>query len=192
VVHGALTLTGLRVIVEDTLKAGEVYVGRLPDAGLVHELVDMLATDHRLAIRDVREDFAERGGSDRGALAWTILAKGSDSMLSPDVMLRVAGTRPPAGGSEATSVEFSLIVRHTNTDQFETASKLASAIKTGADAIVNAFIARRSADEAVASSDRGATFQSPHTEGDLGQRLEVVVARAEHIIERFERIFSPS
>ena len=191
-VQGGLSLEGLRVTGEETLKAGEVHIGRLPDAGLLHELIDMLATDHRLAIRDVREDFAERSGPDRGALAWTILAKGSDDMLSPDIMLRIAGTRPTAGGSEATSVEISLIARYADTKQYEAASQLGSAIKAGTDAIVKAFIARRSADEAMASSDRGATFPSMQADGDLGQRLEVVVARAEHIIERFERIFSPT
>lgn len=196
-VHGVLPLARLLVVAEDTQKAIVMQPGRLPTSELVHELISSLVSEHRLALRDVREDYAERNAADRGALVWTILAKDSENMLSPDVTIRIAGARVPGTGQEATSLEISVISKYSNPDEFRAVQQLKTAITEGADAIVRSFVARRAADEATSAADarhadEGLVAFDRSADGSASARLDQVVMRAERLIERFERIFKPS
>ena len=193
VVRGGLSLSRLQVTSEDTTKATLMHPGRLPDASLVHELISSFVSDHRLALRDVREDFAERSAADRGALVWTILAKDSENLLSPDLTMRVSGARTPATGQEATSVEISVIAKFLNEKDQKSLQQLKAAIATSADQIVKDYVARRSPDDARGAVGAASSLAHPAAmSGNASDRLERVVQRAEAIIARFERLFRPS
>lgn len=190
-VRGGLSLANLRLAVEETLRDNQMHPGRLPDATLVHELITMLVSDHHLAMRDVREDLAERSSAERGALVWTLLAKDSVNLLSPDIALRVVGSRVPGTGQEATTIELSVIAKLSSQEDYDAAMQLKTALGQGIDRIVRAFVAQQPEQPAEMAHEAGAYTPTGSTlgSGDIAVRLEAVVRRAEAIIERFERVF---
>jgi hypothetical protein len=190
-VRGSLSLADLRLTLEETLRDNQQHSGRLPDASLVHELITMLVSDHHLAMRDVREDLAERSSAERGALVWTLLAKDSVNLLSPDIVLRVVGSRMPGTGQDATTIELSVIAKQSTQEDYDAATQLKNAIGQGIDQVVRSFASQQPEQPSEVPVDVGAEALtgSPLASGDLAVRLDTVVRRAEAIIERFERLF---
>jgi hypothetical protein len=201
---GAVPLERLRIVKEETLGREQpiVRVGRHPDSNLVHDLIRLFASAYRLIVRDVREDLAERSAADRGALVWTILAKASESMMSPDVILRVAPTRTSTAGEgskDAVSLELSVIARFFAPEQLSTARALHKDLHNACVLKVEEFVSQvnlrndEPAELTVAADGGIGSFglESSQT-GELAARVANLVTRAESLIERFERIFRNS